>query len=418
MPASRSMAFLALVAFPLLSISSAAQQYRILHTFDPITGSLPNGDLLQYRGSVAGTTEQGGLSGNGSVITVVDVRTDATFNVIYSFTGGPDGSQPRGGLVVDKVGNLYGTTYAGGAGTCFSDGCGTVFKMSIEDIFGPWTKTVIHNFTGELAGGEDGAAPVGNLTIGPHGDIYGTTSYGGMHGCGIVFKLSDSGGVWSETVLHHFAGTPDGCRPNGRMVFGRHAILYGTTVAGGTFTESEPDGVGTVFQLTPNQDGTWSESVIHDFGAEGDGFAPAAGLHADPEDVLYGTTYYGGIHSCSTSTCGTVFQMKKIQGSWRERVIHHFDGVAGNYPAAVVVRDRSGVFYGTTLSGGAHDTGTVFKLTPSGNDFVHTILHQFGDPTFGQSPNTATALDAFDRIYGMTLLGGTNGVGVLYNINP
>jgi uncharacterized repeat protein (TIGR03803 family) len=169
--------------------------------------------------------------------------------VIHSFKG-PDGALPYGGVVLDSSGNLYGTTYEGGAGSCSpvgGSGCGVVFKLSAGHN---WHEAVIHSFTG----GADGAAPIGGLTLDASGNVYGTTEIGGdttysgcsPNGCGVVFELIPySGPRWDEVALHDFTQSPDGAVPVGSLIFDSSGNLYGTTAAAGAF------GSGTVFEITP-----------------------------------------------------------------------------------------------------------------------------------------------------------------------
>ena len=155
-------------------------------------------------------------------------------------------------VIFDAAGNLYSTTSAGGAGNC-NYGCGVVFKLT-PAASGPWNESVLYSF---LSNG-DGVFPLSGLTFDAAGNLYGTTSGGGTgsnifcsEGCGTVFKLTPSASTWNETVLYNFQGpTADGAAPNAGIIFDAAGNIYGTTSVGGINGESYLNG-GTVFKLTP-----------------------------------------------------------------------------------------------------------------------------------------------------------------------
>jgi uncharacterized repeat protein (TIGR03803 family) len=250
----------------------------VLHSFTGGDGSIPYAGLvIDTAGNLYGTTLFGGSSGYG---TVFKLDPSGTETVLHSFTNsGGDGAYPFAGLLVDKVGNLYGTTDVGG-----SFGYGTVFKLDRSG-----TETLLHSFTNT---GGDGAYPLAGLVMDTAGNLYGTTNDGGSSGYGTVFKLDSSG---TETVLHSFTNSSggDGAYPFAGLVMDTAGNLYGTTIQGGS------SNYGTVFKLDPS--GT--ETVLHSF-AYSDGAAPIAGLVMDPAGNLYGTTFEGG-----SSGYGTVFKL-------------------------------------------------------------------------------------------------------------
>ena len=177
--------------------------------------------------------------------------------VLYAFQGGNDGDYPSGGLILDSSGNLYGTTQFGGGSTACNTGCGTAFELSPSSN-GGWTETILHNFQG----GNDGGSPTAGLIFDKAGNLYGTTQIGGGTtcsgvGCGTVFELSPNGsGGWTETILYSFLNSPDGYEPQG-LIFDGSGNLYGTTAFGGQYG-CGPDGenyCGTVFELSPNGTG-------------------------------------------------------------------------------------------------------------------------------------------------------------------
>lgn len=249
---------------------------KVLHTF---TGS-PDGAspiaalVWGGHGKLYGTTSEGGSSGRG---TVFKVDTDGTETVVYSFGGVPDGWYPYAGLVRDREGNFYGTTYRGGPHYS-----GSVFKI---DPAG--TETVLYNF----AGAADGSFPVCSLLRAANGNLYGTTQYtGDFSGYGTVFEVTPSG---TETVLHTFEGA-DGAYPQGVLIRDEQGNFYGTTAQGGAF------GNGTVFKLTP----AGTETVLHSFTGGADGWFPRAGVLRDRNGNLYGITQWGGAFNY-----GTVFKL-------------------------------------------------------------------------------------------------------------
>jgi uncharacterized repeat protein (TIGR03803 family) len=258
-------------------------------------GAVPSGGALvrDAQGNLYGTTSMGGTYGAG---TVFKLDTTGKETVLYSFNPpAGDGSQPYAGLVRDAQGNLYGTTFDGGDPTCaYFSGCGTVFKV---DATGK--ETVLYKFTGTDG---DGGNPWAGLVLDPQGDLYGTTFMGGdlacnaPYGCGTVFKLDITG---KETVLYRFAGD-DGEAPRaGSLVPDSAGNLYDTTSTGGV------SGEGTVFKL----DTTGKETLLYSFGENGSGWAPYGGLVRDAQGNLYGPTFGGGSGRACGHGCGTLYEL-------------------------------------------------------------------------------------------------------------
>jgi uncharacterized repeat protein (TIGR03803 family) len=217
------------------------------------------------------------------------------------------------------------------------------------------TEKVIHNFTG----GSDGTAPEGALIIDSKGNLYGTTSEGGTAGSGTVFELSPGpNGTWTERVVYAFSGSSsDGGLPFAGLIFDGKGNLYGTTVGGG------PSFGGTVFELTPGSGGTWTEKILYGFTGT-DGSEPFAALILDGTGNLYGTTLAGGAYGF-----GTVFELVAgSNGTWTEKVLHSFTGGNdGANPQSGLIFDGAGDLYSTTTSAGPRDYGAVFELTPGSN---------------------------------------------------
>ncbi len=250
-----------------------------------------------------------------SDVTSTWAATNWKEKVLHSFCSQPncaDGDYPTAGLIFDAAGNLYGTTYAGGAYGAY--GPGTVFELT-PAAGGGWTEKVLHSFDNDCT---DGASPYASLIFDAAGNLYGTTSRRRLlpacdagEGCGTVFELTPTaGGGWTEKVLHSFGNGTDGANPDCDLIFDAAGNLYGTTIYGGTYS------YGTVFELTPAGGGNWTEKVLHNFNRNGtDGICPYAGLIFDAAGNLYGTTSLGG-----TFGVGTVFELTpKRAGAGRRR---------------------------------------------------------------------------------------------------
>jgi len=274
--------------------------------------------------------------------------------VLYAFTGGSDGDELWASPILDKAGNLYGTTSEGGGGTnCLgSSGCGTVFELAPDG-----TETVLHAFQG----GTDGAFPVASLLIDKDGNLYGTTEEGGSdgcnsYGCGIVFKVAPDG---TETVLYAFQGGIDGAEPESGLIVDKAGDFYGTTAGGGGYGCDE-GGCGTVFELTPSS----AESVLYRFeGPSVDGAFPN-GMIEDTSGNFFGTTEAGG-NLCTKGSnlgCGTIFE---LTSNGTETMLYSFSS-RGIFPEGVI-EDEKGNLYGVTSQGGRRcpgglHCGTVFEL--------------------------------------------------------
>ncbi|HWY21909.1 MAG TPA: choice-of-anchor tandem repeat GloVer-containing protein [Candidatus Acidoferrum sp.] len=332
--------------------------------------------------------------------------------VLLSFNGIVGGSGPLDGLIFDAVGNLYGTTNQGGAYAPNSGG--TVFQLTPKPG-GGWTENVIHSFgaTG------DGTFPSAGLVVDASGNLYGTTPTGGAYNSGTVFELKPTTSGWTELILHDFNNNgSDGYNPSAGLIFDNSGNLYGTTRFGGPYT-CGVNSCGTVFELTPQPDGRWTEKILHNFGqTTTDGYQPLAGLIFDAAGNLYGTTYFGG-----TFLEGTVFELtRRPNGTWLERIPHHFNanGHDGFNPAAGLILDGAGNLYGTTYQGGTN-LGTVFELTPKTTvGWTETILHTFGNKagTDGFNPVSGLVLDSAGNLYGTTPVGGANNVGIVFKLTP
>jgi uncharacterized repeat protein (TIGR03803 family) len=250
------------------------------------------------------------------------------------------------------------------------------------------------------------------------GNLYGTTADGGADDVGIVFELSPlPSGIWTEKVLHSFSKHGgDGQNPNTALIFDSAGNLYGTTGNGGTDSE------GTVFELSPPVPPAtqWTEKVLYSFlSSNNDGQDPVASLVSDSAGNLYGVTLSGG-----TYAVGTAFELSPATGgTWTETIIHNFANVAngdGSNPRSNLIFDSAGNLYGVTLLGGVNLGGTVFELSPAGGGaWNETILWSFGDnSTDGGLPVGALTFDSAGNLYGTTADGGPTGGGSAYELSP
>lgn len=238
----------------------------------------------------------------------------------------------------------------------------TIVAITFMLVSGAWaaTEQVLYSFNGTT-----GREPSGGLIFDKAGNLYGATSEGGAHDLGVVFELTPaSGGGWTETVIHSFNGS-DGDSPTAPLVFDQEGNLYGTTSRGGT-------DYGTVFELTPNADGSWSESVLHSFTGGDDGAFPLPGLAIDPAGNLYGTTYMGGRYKV-----GVAFELLPTSSGWKHKVLWTFGPKGGKWPQGGLIFDQAGNLYGTT-SGGGKGVGVAFELTSNANGaWKETVLYVF-----------------------------------------
>jgi uncharacterized repeat protein (TIGR03803 family) len=385
-----------------------AQTETVLYTFtEGNDGGNPYGGLIfDGSGNLYGTTQYGGTYGYGVVFELSPgPNGQRTETVLHSFNlDGQDGVRPFSSLVMDSAGNLFGTTNYGGAYSL-----GTVFEVSPGQN-GGWTERVLHTFNSD---GIDGYNPYATLVLDAKGNLYGTTYYGGTGSVGTVFELSPSpDGSWQETIILNFDYTHGG-EPRGGVVFDRAGHLYGTTQFGGQFES------GVIFELARQQNGTWKETVLHNFGSSGDGFASYSGLVIDKSNRLFGTTLYGG-----NSDNGAVFEVERVNGVWQESVIHSFERINDGFnPYGPVAIDSAGNLYGMTFESevnGVGGGGIVFQLSRKKQAWNETILHQFGViPGDGGNPYSGPVLDSAGNIYGATFNGGNSGgTGVVFEVIP
>lgn len=471
-------AFLTLLLLAAATTVASAATEQVIHTFNAFgNGGNPQASLIaDAAGNLYGTASTGGSANGGLVFELTPTaKGQWKETILYEFPGGSGGFQPMSGLVFDKAGNLYGTTYTGGV--AMNGGYGVVFELS-PGSKGIWVEKIIHEFRAI----EDGVHPEGNLIFDAEGNLFGTTVFGGLADCGTVFELSPTTEGWKETIAHNFSYLSDGQNPLAGVIFDAAGNLYGTTSAGG----SRYSGGGTVFRLSPSSTAEWTESTLHTFSGGSDGANPAGGVILDSAGNLYGTTQYGpqggfgvvfelsptsggawvektisvqvinpvaslifdsydNLYGTSTGSgdpgacnngngCGEIFELSPTTGGgWKTSTLYTFTGnLDGIYPAAGLILDAAGNLYGTTATGGGTNCtwtsptsgggpqgcGTVFKLTRSSNGkWTETRLYVFPG-TDGYFPSSGLTADAEGNLYGTTYFGGTYGFGEIFKLTP
>ena len=300
-----------------------------------------------------------------------------------------------------------------------STGAESAYSNQSEAVIpggGSGSESSLYNFSG----GSDPKLPYAGLIFDKTGNLYGTSELGGVSNQGTVFEVTpNADGTWSETVLYSFTGGADGGQPSSGLVLDSAGNLYGTTNFGGSGNCNL--GCGTVFELS-HVSGGWAETVLYTFTGGADGRQPAARLLLDSAGNLYGTTLLGGnIGSVCSSGCGTAFKLTHGSSGWSESVLYAFaGGNDGASPYDGLSADASGNLYGTTYAGGSSASGTVFKLTPVSGGWAESLLHTFTGGSDGKFPYGGVILDAAGNVYGTAFQGGTPGFGMLFELvqNP
>ena len=394
-----------------LTPAAQAQTFHVIHTFTGAgDGGNPAAGVTYKAGNLYGTTYNYGTHGYGAVYQLKQKQGNWTVNPLYSFTGGKDGANPRARVVFGPGGSLFGTTAKGG-----SSNVGAVFELrppasAPKSALFPWGETVLYAFEA----GSDGAYPgYGDLIFDGAGNIYDNTIQGGKpYNAGCAYELTPSGGGYTESLLYCFGGGSDGVSPYDGLNFDNAGNLYGTTYNGGLH------GNGTVFQLVPVGD-AWMENIIYSFQNGKDGALPDGGVIAIVDQLgnlnLYGITSYGG-----TGGAGTVFQLTyEGNNNWSFTTLYSFTGSHNCGSNGNLMVDGAGNFYGTTYCAGANNLGSVFKLTPTAQPpWTYTSLHDFTGGNDGKIPYGNVIFDANGNLYGTASAGGSQGVGVVWEITP
>jgi uncharacterized repeat protein (TIGR03803 family) len=344
-----------------------------LGTFNPFpNGFHPAAGLVaDSHGNLYGTVEQFGPLQNGTVFEVA--AGSGTISTLAAFNGS-DGADPRGGLILDGSGNLFGTTASGGA-----NNDGTVFELAS----GSSSITTLANFNGS-----NGAGPCDTLVRDVHGNLFGTTQSGGTNNDGTVFELA--GGSGPIISLASFNGT-NGANPYAGLVIDSAGNLFGTTVYGAASND------GVVFEIAAG-----SSTITTLASCSGsNGQYPYGGLVEDAQGDLFGTTYQGGANGG-----GTVFEVGA--GSGAITTIIDLNWSNGQNPYAGLFADNKGNLFGTGFTGGAHAYGTVFEVA-TGNSSIATLA-SFADSTDGAYPKGGVVEDSSGNLFGTTWGGAVDTV--------
>ena len=400
-------------ALPTSAGSQVQYQYQILHAFGAgDDGNAPEGPpVFDKKGNLYSSTYVGGANQLGTVFELTPgTNGQWSETILHSFPASPgDGYEPTG-IVMDGAGNLYGTTTIGGtSGNCkVVQGCGTIFELS-PGTNGQWTESILYNFC-SLANCADGGVPGYAPTLGSGGALYGVASEN-------AYQLAPGSNGWTFNVLYTFCSLPncnDGNDPSGSLTLDARGNVYGETAEGGNG--------GVAYVLHPERSGQWKEFVLHGFFGGDDGFDPngALALHGD---ALYGSTEAGGGNSCEGG-CGTVFQLTRGSGTnINEQILHDFgpNEAQGLIPVAGVASNQRGDLFGVTTFGGSPscECGVVYGMKPQGNGkWAYQVLYAFDVGTGGFYPDSTPTIDSQGNVYGTTSAGGQYGPGVVFELSP
>jgi uncharacterized repeat protein (TIGR03803 family) len=380
-----------------------------LVNFNGEDGLFPEGSLIaDANGDLFGTTLDGGANDDGTVFEIARTAGGyaSTPTTLVSFNG-TNGFLPGGSLIADANGDLFGTTTGRDPTTGDPITDGTVFEIAETGAGYASAPTTLVSFNGT-----NGEAPFGSLIADSNGNLVGTTDSGGANDDGTVFEITGSGFALTRTAptlttLVSF-NDDDGAFPEGGLIADSQGNLFGATESGG----ANDDGV--VFEITKTAAGYASTpTTLASFnGANGE--SPFAGLIADANGDLFGTTTDGGANDD-----GSVFEIVKTAGGYASTptTLVSFNGGNGETPFAGLIADANGDLFGATDSGGANDDGTVFEIvkTPTGYASAPTTLVSFNG-TNGETPIGTLISDSNGDLFGTTQEGGANHDGAVFEI--
>jgi uncharacterized repeat protein (TIGR03803 family) len=381
--------------FAIVSQPAQSQTYKVIHNFTNkgSDGANPyGGPVLDAKGNLYGTTYLGGAYGNGAIYRLLRIGSSWRYSSLYNFKFLPDGAAPGfGALAIGPDGTLFGTTEAGGWGYF-----GTTFEIC--DCKG--REVQLHQF----GFGTDGGQPIGGVVLDSAGNLYGSTSLGGAYGFGTVFKETKSGDTWTESVIYNFKGGDDGLNPPAGVTLDATGNLYGTTSFGGAHN------LGVVYKLSPSSTG-WIQTVLHTFKGRSDGQYPVGGVVFDEAGNLYGTTFDGGVNGG-----GVVYELSPSDKGWKFTVLYSFAGIYGGPYNKLTL--ANGSIYGSTEAEGANGLGSVFKLTPSNGGWAFTDLYDFVGGVEGAGSYGSLAVDGDGNVFGTANFGGSDNQGLVFEITP
>ncbi|HEX3653575.1 MAG TPA: choice-of-anchor tandem repeat GloVer-containing protein [Rhizomicrobium sp.] len=282
---------------------------------------------------------------------------------------------------------------------------GTVWQLHPNGD-GSWTHTVLYSFTG----GADGAEPYKGVTLDSAGNLYGTAVTGGggvcEGGCGIAYKLTNNNGSWTQTVIHQFQGTDDGQGPGACLTLDDSGNLYGMAPTGGV------NGLGTIYEMKPAKHGAYKFKVLHAF-TGADGIGGSAGALVLQDGALYGAATAGGANGQ-----GSIYRLTlNKMGRWKFKLLYSFLGEPdAGFPYGGLIFDALGNIYGTTYYAGANDSGCVYELSRHKGEWTEKVLYSFSGGGDGSSPISNVNLDSASNLYGTTSEGGAYGDGVIFKL--
>jgi uncharacterized repeat protein (TIGR03803 family) len=365
------------------------------------------GLIADAAGDLFGTTFMGGAYGGGTVFEIPYI--DGSYATAPTTLVSLDAANQNGmsaGLIVDAAGNLFGTTFMGGA---YNDG--TVFEIAKTGGSYASTPTTLVSFVGTFDGTAygGGAHPRGGLIADAAGNLFGTMAIAGTSANGGVFEIAKVGGSYASTatVLVSFDGT-NGNAPAGGLIADAAGDLFGTTMLGGA------DGDGTVFEIVKTGGSYASTPTILASFSGNNGLAPQAGLVADAAGNLFGTTAHGGANTVgSTSGDGTLFEIPKaISGYGTLTTLVNFSYYAtGASPLASLIVDAAGNLFGSTDVGGSGNYGTLFELPYIDGSYASTptALASFSGTSVQQFPASGLIADVAGNLFGTASFLSPNG---------
>lgn len=338
--------------YELVPSSGGVWTLKILHEFNSLSDGTPAaGLIMDASGNLYGTCLFGGSSYYGTVFELKRI-SNGTWReqVLHNFGANDiDGRYPGATLTFDSAGNLYGTTQEGGL-----KNVGVVFELTPYSGGAGWSEKILYSLPYKDKHWADTNYP---LTMDAAGNLYGVTNIGGANDAGYVFELSStSTGRWNLTTLYSFGvyTGPGPAVPFSGVVFDSAGNLYGVSANGGT------EGSGTVYELSPSVGGGWTETTLVNFPSScSPACLPESGITVDSSGNIFGT-------AAATGTIGTSYEVSPNgDGTWTLSILHNFGGgTDGAYPGSGTLLDVSGNLYGTTLEGGgAKGRGTVFEIT-------------------------------------------------------
>jgi len=397
------------LSLAVLSNLAQTQTFTVLHTFTGGDGKFPDAPLTMDRaGNLYGTASEGGFSDGGTAFKLSRRNGSYTFSLLYDFYQYPTDAAVPNAVVLAPDGTLYGSSSAGGSGLE-----GTVFRLRppasiCASISCLWTETIVYSFQGD----SDGCSPQ-DIVFNAAGDIVGATNdFNNCFHSGTVYQLTASGSGWTYNLLYTFPGNDGGgASPDSALIIDNAGNLYGTTAH-----TNLQQGSGTVYQLAPSGSG-WVHNALYVF--DGTTGAYPYGVILDRTGDLFGTTSEGG-----SNNGGTVYELSPVSGGWTFNSFFSFP--RNSTPDVPLTMDSQGNLYGETYGGGAYGYGTVFKLTPSGDGWTYSDLHDFTNYSDGSGPNGQILLDENGNLYGTAQAGGNiyinqclpGGCGTVWEITP